>query len=140
MLSIGPTTYQSSGRCSVESWLVYLTFKNSPERNSPGLVIVPQWVLFQGSHLLQILLKPLHWPTSCQLAFFLLCIVHLPGMLFTLIPFGKQHNTFSILLYRTSQLRKLISSTHYSPYLYNVGLKYSKTHRKQIQNQLKILG
>ena len=59
VLSIGPGTRQSSGRYSVESRRVYLTFKNSPERNSPGLLILLWQVLFQGSQLLQILLKAL---------------------------------------------------------------------------------
>ena len=49
----------SSGGYSVESRRVYLTFKNSPERNSRGLLILLRRVLFQGSHLLQILLKAL---------------------------------------------------------------------------------
>ena len=30
---------------------MYLTFKNSPVRNSPGLLRLLRWVLFQGSHL-----------------------------------------------------------------------------------------
>ena len=59
MLSIGPSTCRSSGGYSVESRRVYLTFKNSPERNSRGLLILLRRVLFQGSHLLQILLKAL---------------------------------------------------------------------------------
>ena len=41
----------------LESWWVYLTFKNSPERNSPGLLILLQWVLFRGSQLLQMFSK-----------------------------------------------------------------------------------
>ena len=45
---------------SVESRRVSLTFKNSPERNSPGLLTLHQWVLFRGSHLLQIVLKALY--------------------------------------------------------------------------------
>ena len=36
-----------------------LTFKYSPEGNSPVFLILLQWVLFRGSHLLQILLKAL---------------------------------------------------------------------------------
>ena len=60
VLSIGPGTRWSSGGYSVESWWVYLTFKNFPERNSPGLLILLQRVLFQGSHLLEILLKALY--------------------------------------------------------------------------------
>ena len=59
MLSIGPGTCRSSGGYSVESLRVHLTFKNSPERNSCGLLILLRRVLFQGSHLLQILLKAL---------------------------------------------------------------------------------
>ena len=61
VLSIGPGTCRSSGGYSVESRRVYLTFKNSPERNSRGLLILFRRVLFQGSHLhvLQILLKAL---------------------------------------------------------------------------------
>ena len=59
VLSIGPGTCRSSGGYSVESQRVYLTFKNSPERNSRGLLILLRRVLFQGSHLLQILLKAL---------------------------------------------------------------------------------
>ena len=59
VLSIGPGTCRSSGGYSVESRRVYLTFKNSPERNSCGLLILLRRVLFQGSHLLQILLKAL---------------------------------------------------------------------------------
>ena len=60
VLSIGPGTRQSSDGYSVESRWVYLTFKNSPERNSPGLLILLRRVLFRGSHLLQILLKALN--------------------------------------------------------------------------------
>ena len=50
---------QSSGRYSVESWQVhvYLTFKSSPERNCPGLLILLQQVLIQGSHLLKNLIE-----------------------------------------------------------------------------------
>ena len=59
VLSIGPGTRRSSSGYSVESRRVYLTFKNSPERNSPGLLILLRHVLFRGSHLLQILLKAL---------------------------------------------------------------------------------
>ena len=59
VLSIEPGTRRSSGGYSVESQRVYLTFKNSPERNSPGLLILLRHVLFRGSHLLQILLKAL---------------------------------------------------------------------------------
>ena len=33
--------------------------KNSPERNTPGLLTLLRLVLFQGSHLLQIILKAL---------------------------------------------------------------------------------
>ena len=50
---------RSTGGYSVESRRVYLTFKNSPERNSPGLLTLLQRVLFRGSHLLKILLKAL---------------------------------------------------------------------------------
>ena len=46
VLSIGPGTCQSSGGYSVESWRVYLTFKNSPGRNSRGLLILLRRVLF----------------------------------------------------------------------------------------------
>ena len=60
VLSIRPGTRRSSGGYSVESRRVYLTFKNSPERNSPGLLILLRHVLFRGSHLLQILLKALY--------------------------------------------------------------------------------
>ena len=59
VLSIGLGTRQSSGGYSVESQRVYLIFKNSPERNSPGLITLLQRVLFRGSHQLQILLKAL---------------------------------------------------------------------------------
>ena len=59
VLSIGPGTCRSSGRYSVESRRVYLTFKNYPERNSCGLLVLLRRVLFQGNHLLQILLKAL---------------------------------------------------------------------------------
>ena len=40
VLSIGPGTCRSSGGYSVESRRVYLTFKNSPERNFRGLLIL----------------------------------------------------------------------------------------------------
>ena len=63
VLLIGPGTCRSSGGYSVESRQVYLTFKISPERNSRGLLILLRRVLFQGSHLLQILLKAL-WLTD----------------------------------------------------------------------------
>ena len=72
-----PLKHQSCGWYSVESWRVhvhvYLTFKNSPERNSPGLLILLRQVLFRGSHLLQILLKALH-NSRCrrEIALFLL--------------------------------------------------------------------
>ena len=69
VLSIGPGTCRSSGGYSVESRRVYLTFKNSPERNSRGLLILLWRVLYQGSHLLQILLKALRprnvWLVKC---------------------------------------------------------------------------
>ena len=71
VLSIGPDTCRSSGGYSVESRRVYLTFKISPERNSPGLLILLRHVLFRGSHLLQILLKALQMnpnlPSKCML-------------------------------------------------------------------------
>ena len=46
VLSIGPGTHWSSGGYSVESQWVYFTFKNSPERNSPGLFKSLWQVLF----------------------------------------------------------------------------------------------
>ena len=68
VLSIGPGTCRSSSGHSGESHRgLYLTFKNSPERNSPGLRILLQGLLFRDSHLLiEILLKALTYDTGSE--------------------------------------------------------------------------
>ena len=72
MLSIGPGICRSSGGYSVESQWVYLIFKNSPGRNSPGLLLLLRQVL------LNIIESTGHGSNPVEDSDFFLCCMFVP--------------------------------------------------------------